>query len=406
MAPIRVALIGLSPNAATSWAAEGHLPYLLSPHGQSHYRITAIQNSSLSSAEAAKKAFSLPPEVKTYDDPEKLAQDDNVDLVVVCTRVDVHAKVAEPSIKAGKATFVEWPLTESLTRSESLLSHIPASQIRNSIIGLQGRVSPPVVKLIELLKSGRIGKVLSTSVSASGTILPRSALPVGIAYFTDRKIGGNQISIHHGHAVDFVHHVLGEWASPKQHESWAQIQRPEIKILNGTWTEIAEGKSKISDVVKSNVPDLVSVHGALKGEKEYVTKNATMSMQFRTGPPFKGQPGFTWSINGELGEILVTSPLGPHFNSDSYGEPITIQVHNHTTDEVESVQWDWAEWQKELLIRGRSIGELYDRYAEWVEGGKGSVKEGREWPTLGDALERAKEIEVIFEKFDKQVKAP
>jgi len=40
MAPIRVALIGLSSSAKVTWAADAHLPYLLSPIGQKHYELT------------------------------------------------------------------------------------------------------------------------------------------------------------------------------------------------------------------------------------------------------------------------------------------------------------------------------------------------------------------------------
>ena len=39
MSPIRVALTSLSSTAKTSWAAEAHLPYLLSSQGKAHYEI-------------------------------------------------------------------------------------------------------------------------------------------------------------------------------------------------------------------------------------------------------------------------------------------------------------------------------------------------------------------------------
>jgi len=401
MPPIRVALIGLSSGAATSWAEDAHLPYLLSSRGQSHYRITALLNSSLSSAEAAKKHFDLPSTVKAYADPEKLAKDADVDLVVVCTRVDVHAKVVEPSIKAGKGVFIEWPLTESVERSLSLVSRMPPSQIQKSIIGLQARVSPVIVKIIDLLRRHRIGRVLSSSVSTSSHILPRAAIPEGVAYFLDRKVGGNPITIHYGHMIDFVHHVLGEFKEGKWN-SLGQIQRPEVEILGGAWTDIVEGKSKVLEVRKTDVPDLVTTHGALNGEKEYVKEGATLDVRFRIGPSFKGQPAFTWIITGEDGEILVIAPSGPHLNSDSYGQPVTIQVHNFKTDRIENEEWDWQPYQKDLLTRGRSIAELYDRYAEWVEDGCGSVREGRQWPTLEDAMRRAKEIDELLLKFDAQ----
>lgn len=70
MAPIRIALIGLSASSTTSWAAEAHLPYLLSARGKQHYTIVALLNSSQQVAEAARSTFALSPDVKTYGDPE------------------------------------------------------------------------------------------------------------------------------------------------------------------------------------------------------------------------------------------------------------------------------------------------------------------------------------------------
>ena len=64
MSPIRVGLIGLSASAKTSWAANAHLPYLMS--SQSKYTITALCNSSIVAAKAAIEAFDLPASTKAY----------------------------------------------------------------------------------------------------------------------------------------------------------------------------------------------------------------------------------------------------------------------------------------------------------------------------------------------------
>ena len=98
------------------------------------------------------------------------------------------------------------------------------------------------------------------------------------------------------------------------------------------------------------------------------------------------------------GEIRVISPAGPYLHSDSYSVPFTIQVHDHATDEVENVEWDWEEWQKELPIRARNVAELYERYARWVKGGQQTDKLGdeSEWPRVHDAVQRHEEFEIMF----------
>ncbi|ETS86153.1 hypothetical protein PFICI_04178 [Pestalotiopsis fici W106-1] len=389
MTAIRVALIGLSSVAKTSWAAQGHLPYLSSAKGRRHYEIVALLNSTKSAAEAARQHFGLPSNVRTYGDPTLLAQDPEVDLVVCNTRVDVHFSSIEPSIAAGKAVYVEWPLTENLQRAYQLTRGQP---LPNSIMGLQGRVAPVITTLKDLLDSGRIGPVLSSDIKAFGKLLANDALPTGLSYFAERAVGGNPITIAYAHMIDFVHEVLGNFES---FQSRMTIQQPTIKLLGSGGEDLG--------TVTSDVPDFLAVHGIVKGRRT-ASDGAVLAVTFRNGKPFKDTPAFTWTINGQKGEILVVSPSGPYIHSDSYHAPITIQVHDHATNQVETVEWDWEDWQKELPIRARIVAELYERFAWWWENGRptGQLPDNREWPRLHDGLGRLQELEELFAQYDKQ----
>jgi predicted dehydrogenase len=192
MSPIRVGIIGL--NAKSSWAVGAHLPYL---RQSSKYTITALCNSSVESAKAAIKAHNLPGDVKAYGSPEDLANDPNVDLVVGSTRVDTHYETLLPSVKAGKDVFCEWPLGANLSEAEKLQSAAKTSGIR-TMVGLQNRGSPVILKVKQLIAEGKIGKVLSAAYLAStgGNGGPQESL----RYMTDRKVGGNLLSIFGGHS--------------------------------------------------------------------------------------------------------------------------------------------------------------------------------------------------------------
>ncbi|RYP16131.1 hypothetical protein DL766_009211 [Monosporascus sp. MC13-8B] len=271
-----------------------------------------------------------------------------------------HVALTRESIRAGKAVYVEWPLAENYDAAVALFGQ---GRIDNSIAGLQGRVSPIALKLRELLKTGRIGRI---------------------------SIGGNPITIAYAHTIDYVHDILGEFAS---FESRMQIQRQAIRILRSDGTQTGE--------VQSDVPDFLVFHGKLARGKADIVDDATLAATFRTGQQFKGTPGFVWSINGEKDEILVTAS-GAYLHSDSYGEPIKIQVHDHATDEVTDVAWDWKDWQRNLPVRARIVGELYERYAHWWENGRpsGTLADGEEWPRLHDAVERINEVRELFAQYD------
>lgn len=169
---------------------------------------------------------------------------------------------------------------------------------------------------------------------------------------------------------DNVQHVLGEVARPNY---TTHLRIPEVGIRDGS--------GNIVGTVQSNVPDLVVVSGALPGSPQ-VSEGANLTLRFRRGEPFKGEPGLVWTIEGDKGELRLIAPSGPAINAMAYGQPVTIEVHDYDTDEVSPVEWSWYDWQEELPIASRNIGALYEVFAE-----------GGAYPTFQDALRRHEQID-------------
>lgn len=211
MAPIRIALIGLSQTAKTSWASQGHLPYLLSERGRSRYQIVALLNSSEDAAKKAIQAYELPADIKAYGSPHELASDPDVDLVVCTTRVDIHYDSVKPSIEAGKNVFVEWPLTENVTRATAL-ADLARESGSKTLVGLQARVAPSTLKVKEIIRSGAIGKILSSDVQAFTSGGGGDSISEGLAYFLDKKVGGNPVTIAFAHSKS-------QWCAALPHSS-------------------------------------------------------------------------------------------------------------------------------------------------------------------------------------------
>ncbi|KAB5543098.1 oxidoreductase family protein [Coniochaeta sp. 2T2.1] len=379
MAPIRTAIIGLSASAATSWASGAHLPYLLSPRGRERYTIVALLNSSVSAAEAAIKTYNLPSGTKAYGSPQDLADDPDVDFVVCSTRVDVHFDTIRPSVAAGKAVYVEWPLAQDIEHVRELV-RLSREKGGRSMIGLQNRFAPPVVKARELIESGRIGKVLSADVRAYGGTVHREVVPRSLDYFLRREVGGNVYTIGVGHLYDWTKSAVGKTSSATGH---FQLQRPEVKIRDPKGTAIIA-------TAKSDVPDLIAVTATL-APSPTVVKNATFQLRLRRGQPFPGEPPVWFTINGEKGEIRLTNRAGTSPHSSADPDDFRIEVHDFESDEVERVEWDWEGWQKELPIAGRIVASLYEEFAMGGE-------EGR-YPTFEDALAHHEELEGLFAPF-------
>lgn len=193
--PLNVAIIGLSASAVTSWAATGHLPYLLSENGRKYYTIVALCNSSEDAARRAIQHYNLPSTTRAYGNPEDLAKDTNIDFVICNTRVDKHFETIMPSILAGKDIYVEWPVASTLNDTNKILQAAEEHKIKVAV-GLQGRWAPPVTKFKEILDTGKMGKVLSSEVHIfGGSAAGRDILSTGWEYFADKNIGGNHVTI-------------------------------------------------------------------------------------------------------------------------------------------------------------------------------------------------------------------
>ncbi len=165
-----------------------------------------------------------------------------------------------------------------------------------------------------------------------------------------------------------------------------QLQRPETKLVDSS--------GKVVDTVTSNVPDLIIVNGTLNGAAG-TQQGATVSLRFRRGEPFKGDPGFVWNINGEKGEIRLTAVNGPTFHAAADNKTVTLQVHDFETDQVDKVDWDWSGWQAELPLVARSIGTLYDKYAN----GQNDPTDGV--PSFRTAVHRHQQLEALLSQWEK-----
>lgn len=173
--------------------------------------------------------------------------------------------------------------------------------------------------------------------------------------------------------------VLGEFQNIQGN---LQIQRPAVKLRD-------PASGNIVDTIESDVPDLFLVNAKLGGSA-VAKEGAAVSLYYRRGQPFKGEPAFRWSINGEKGELRLLSPSGPSLNASSYSQPVTIEVHDFDTDEIVSEEWKWSRWQEELPLPSRSIAGLYELFAA------GDVSQ---YVTFDVALKRYEQLNDILEKF-------
>lgn len=139
---VRVALVG-----AGSFAQGSHVPNLLKLRDRFALRAVASRTGSTAKAVADRAGAAY----ATTDLDEVLA-DPEVDLVLIATRHDLHARLALASLEAGKHVFVEKPLAlneQELAAIEAFYAERDGPPLL--MTGFNRRFSPAAVRARELL---------------------------------------------------------------------------------------------------------------------------------------------------------------------------------------------------------------------------------------------------------------
>jgi predicted dehydrogenase len=350
--PIRVGIIGLGKFSGHMtpdlWAAMAHLPYLIA---SPKYQITAVSNSTIESAQSSIAAHNLGPTVKAYGNPSDLANDPNVDMIIVCVRVAHHYALTKPALLAGKSTFVEWPLGANTPEAKEL-TQLAQTHGSKTIVGLQARASPLVLKLKSLISSAKIGKILSSTVISSFGGVPDNGWPVGAEYYLDINGGGNQFTIFFGHFLDSFTNVLGDFDSITS--SSLRTDFPTANIVDPEGNVVQENYPKTA-------PDSIQIQGKLKN-------GAGVSIVYYTAPgKAVDGTGIRWLITGTEGQIEVTTPE----TQWQMGHPGTkLRVKIGKEGEVKDVDFELKDGEEEVVVKGVAFpaGNTARSYEAFVEG--------------------------------------
>ncbi|KAK1847717.1 oxidoreductase family protein [Colletotrichum chrysophilum] len=294
MAPTRVGIIGLSAKAPSyapgTWASASFLPSI---QNSPKYTIVALCNTSTEAARRSIQFHNLPETTKAYGDPQDLANDPDVDLVIVSVVVTHHLKLALPALQKKKEVFVEWPLGHSAAEAEQMVELAKTNGLR-TIVGLQARADPSMIKLREIINSGEIGEVKNTTVVGTLPALPPQFWIEGMEQFLDIKGGAGAFHIVFGHFIDSFTHILGPFDTSSI-SSMLKTDNDHVPIYIPDRTAIA-----IPSHPKT-APDHILVQGSLQS-------GALATVHFRTTQASIDDVGIRWIISGSKGEVEITSP--------------------------------------------------------------------------------------------------
>jgi predicted dehydrogenase len=270
---IRVGMVGVTPNRGFSSIA--HMPAL---QALPDFEVVAVCTTRQETADAAAKHYGVP---LAFADAAKLAQHPDVDLVTVCVKVPDHFDPVMAAIDAGKHVYSEWPLGRNSAEASQMHDAAERRGIRHAV-GLQGRVSPSVNYVRDLIAEGYIGKPLSGTLFVNagnwGATLDRT-------YQADFANGANLMTITGGHNLDVLCYCLGEF---REMSAFAVSQRDRIPL------------EATGELIAKDVPDQLVVSGI-------VGDGAVVSAQVRGGMTRGSE--FLFEIHGSEGDLALAATM-------------------------------------------------------------------------------------------------
>ncbi|RDW60620.1 hypothetical protein BP6252_12003 [Coleophoma cylindrospora] len=343
---IRIGIVGLStsPIIFGGWGAHAHLPALLA---SPHYKLVAVANSTVESAKKSIEHHKLGSDVKAYGSPEDIAQDPDVDLVVVCVMVDTHYNLTKPALLAGKNVYVEWPLATSTAEAEEL-AELASSKNVKTIVGTQGRADPVTVKLRELISGGKIGSVISVNaIAVLNAGFPMDKWLAGMEWYVKKESAGNIYKISFAHFYESFLHIFGEFSTfssilENRYNTVALVDMATGQVVDPAYPRTSPDQVLLQGILKS---------GAVASVSARMSNNLTVD-----------SIGYRWIITGTEGEIEVTAPYAQWQGSPA-GKKIKVTVGQE--GKTEEVAWDENPAYFDTVPDiGKNVAAVYRAFAE------------------------------------------
>jgi len=297
---------------------------------------------------------------RAFVDYREMIEWDDIDLVSVAVRVDLHHPMVLAAIDAGKHVYCEWPLAVNTIEAAEILDRAQKTGIHHAV-GLQSHGSPGILYLRDLIAQGDIGRILMVNM-----IFFWNAARVGrhayVPYVLSAEGGGNALSILGGHSINALTKIFGD----------LNVLSADVDTLIPEET-LADTK----ETLKITSHDSVNIIG-----------------RFVSGAMLTA--GVSWITDPKLGWRMYAYGTEGCLEATSDGmmqmSPITIRRGSAGTDSFEPIAIpDKYYWTPEFDLGTKqfNVGQIVRRFVQGIEQGRAVS------PNFEDALALHQLVEKI-----------
>jgi len=355
--PDRIRLGVIGANVGAHWAPRSHFPALAA---SPDWELTAVCTTKPESAEAARVKYGAR---LAFHDFRTMVASPEIDAVAVVVRVPSHYDPTRAALEAGKHVYTEWPLGKTTAEAQELAALARAKGVRTAV-GLQSRVSPPLMFIKDLIGNGYVGKVMACHVRLmrDGVLARKS----GRTWQRDVTLGANTLTIAAGHTIDALRFVAGPFSR------MASVLSTQAR----EWLETDTGKR-----LEVTSPDNVLVSGRLA--------SGAVASAHVAAIPWAGS-SYRMEIYGTEGTLVA--------NGDESPQMATIEVLGaRGSNELKPLEVPARFVQVSASMPAGepyNVGQMYRAFAEAIRTG-----ESRQ-PTFDTAVELHRFVDAIRQASD------
>jgi predicted dehydrogenase len=318
--PIKVAVVGLGRS--------GYGIHIKRLRGDDRFQIAAVTDWIPARCKEVQKEFGS----EIFPDVESLLKGADAEAVIVASYSNTHAPISIAALKSGRAALCEKPIADSVADAKKMLATAEKTG-QKLLVHHNYRFFPETRYLLDVIKSGRIGKVFEIRMRALG---------FGRRYDwqTLRKFHGGVINNTCPHFIDIGLQLLGSpvkdtFCDLKQIASYGDVE-DHVKVL------LRSENGRVYDMEVSSVCKF---------------------------------PEPKWTLLGSNGTLISDGSKAKiaWFDPKKAGKYSVMEKPTPDRSYVSDQKLTWQE--EEVPAVGPSIGDYYDNvYAVLREGKKMVVK--------------------------------
>ena len=282
--------------------------------------------------------------VRAVDDARRIAEDQEIELVSLCTPDDTHEELGTMLLEAGKHLLLEKPLSLTEAGARRLIKVAAANQRRVSV-GYEFRVNPAVLRLRELIETGELGEIRAFSLYHHRTPFRRDKWQ---NWIQKKERSGGLLIEETCHWFDLARYLGGATVAPA---GGPAIQPGRVKEC-AVRSVHCVGTSEIHP--DFDYEDLAYVQGSYTNGAVFQISHALTGYDFSLVLQLHGTEGTAWcglkeerysSLDGGAGDYLGLVSHGPlnatprDAEIERYGEGATepFNIREYTSMTVDAM---------------------------------------------------------------------